>query len=72
MVQEHGQAEQANVSLCPNLDCADLRGRQLAQGIEICPHLRAIVHHGSERAKYEEFQAMAAQNNVVYLLHSEI
>jgi len=66
MVQEHGQAEQANVSLCPTLIAPTSVVGNWRKESKICPHLRAIVHHGSERAKYtEEFQAMAAQNNVV-------
>jgi len=62
----NGQAEQANVSLCPTLLIAptSVVGNWRKES-KICPHLRAIVHHGSERANTEEFQAMAAQNNVV-------
>jgi len=64
MVQEHGQAEQA-VSLCPTLIAPTSVVGNWRKESKICPHLRAIVHHGSERAYTEEFQAMAAQNNVV-------
>jgi len=55
MVQEHGQAEQANVSLCPTLLIAptSVVGNWRKES-KICPHLRAIVHHGSERAKYQK------------------
>lgn len=68
MVQEHEQAEQANVSLCPTLLIAptSVVGNWRKEIEKFAPHLRAIVHYGTERAKdTEEFQAMAAQNNVV-------
>ncbi|MBV9390007.1 MAG: DEAD/DEAH box helicase [Chroococcidiopsidaceae cyanobacterium CP_BM_ER_R8_30] len=68
MVQEQEQAEQANVSLRPTLLIAptSVIGNWRKEIEKFAPHLRAIVHHGIERAKdTEEFQAMAAQNNVV-------
>ncbi len=68
MVQEHEQAELANTSLCPTLLIAptSVIGNWRKEIEKFAPHLRAIVHHGTERAKdAEEFQAMAAQNNVV-------
>jgi len=68
MVQEQEQAEQAKVSLQPTLLIAptSVIGNWRKEIDKFAPHLRAIVHHGIERAKdTEEFQAMAAQNNVV-------
>jgi len=39
---------------------------------KICPHLRAIVHHGSERAKYRRVSSNGrTEQRGHYLLHSD-
>ncbi|MCG9890457.1 MAG: DEAD/DEAH box helicase [Thermosynechococcaceae cyanobacterium MS004] len=65
LVQEQ---EQASVPLKPTLLIAptSVVGNWRKEIEKFAPHLRAIVHHGNERAKdVAEFQAMASQNNVV-------
>lgn len=65
LVQEQ---EQADGSLHPTLLIAptSVVGNWRKEIEKFAPHLKAIVHHGNERAKsVEEFQAMAGQNQVV-------
>ena len=65
LVQEQ---EQASVPLKPTLLIAptSVVGNWRKEIEKFAPHLKAIVHHGTERAKdVAEFQAMASQNNVV-------
>ncbi len=65
LVQEQ---EQASAPLKPTLLIAptSVVGNWRKEIEKFAPHLRSIVHHGTERAKdVAEFQAMASQNNVV-------
>jgi SNF2 family DNA or RNA helicase len=65
LVQEQ---EQATAPLKPTLLIAptSVVGNWRREIEKFAPHLRAIVHHGNERAKdVKEFQAMANQNNVI-------
>ncbi len=65
LVQEQ---EQATAPLKPTLLIAptSVVGNWRKEIEKFAPHLRSIVHHGTERAKdVKEFQAMAKQNNVI-------
>jgi SNF2 family DNA or RNA helicase len=65
LVQEQ---EQSDAPLKPTLLIAptSVVGNWRKEIEKFAPHLRAIVHHGNERAKdVKEFQAMANQNNVI-------
>jgi SNF2 family DNA or RNA helicase len=65
LVQEQ---EQAEASLKPTLLIAptSVVGNWRKEIEKFAPHLRAIVHHGNERAKdVKEFQEMAKQNNII-------
>jgi SNF2 family DNA or RNA helicase len=65
LVQEQ---EQTDKPLKPTLLIAptSVVGNWRKEIEKFAPHLRAIVHHGNERAKdVKEFQAMANQNNVI-------
>lgn len=68
LVQEQEQAEQAGLALQPTLLIAptSVVGNWRKEIEKFAPHLRAIVHHGNERAKdIPNFQLMAQQNHVV-------
>jgi SNF2 family DNA or RNA helicase len=65
LVQEQ---EQADVPLKPTLLIAptSVVGNWRKEIEKFAPHLSAIVHHGTERARdVKEFQAMVSQNNVI-------
>ena len=62
------EREQASTPLKPTLLIAptSVVGNWRKEIEKFAPHLKAIVHHGTERAKdVAEFQAMSSQNDVV-------